>query len=130
MKDLKDFINEHSDKNITEGSKHFKLETDERNSLAEVIGYILGNIGEDEDIKKFDIIMKQLSKEEFDQLQSLYDCLDDEETYPTINRNIIIDDIELIKKVINMINDAVDAGDLNLDDNLSYDLSDVLDKIS
>lgn len=104
---------------IFEKSKYFTLTDDERNSLAECIGYITGNLGDIDDIKSFEIIKKELSEEELKQLNSLYDCLDDKQTYPKINRNIIKDDLELIKKVIYLIEE----------NDLDYDLSDIYEKI-
>lgn len=104
---------------IFEQSKYFTLTDDERDSLIECCGYITGNLGDVDDIKKFEVIKKELSEEELQQLNSLYDCLDDKETYKKINKNIVKDDIELIKKIIYLISE----------NDLDYDLSDIYEKI-
>lgn len=114
MKDIKEYINE---------SKNFKLESDERQALADLIGMLCGNIGNDEDINKLKSVIDQLSKEEIKQLDNLHDCLDDEETYKKINRNTIIDDIPLIKKIYKLMNDNNLLGE-------QWDLIDALEKIN
>ena len=104
---------------IFEKSKYFTLTDDERNSLVECIGYITGDLGDIDDIKNFETVKKELSEAELKQLGDLYDCLDDKQTYPKINRNIIKDDLELIKKVIYLIGE----------NDLDYDLSNIYEKI-
>lgn len=104
---------------IFEKSKYFTLTDDERDSLIECCGYITGNLGDIDDIKNFETVKKELSEEELKQLNSLYDCLDDKATYKKINRNIIKDDLELIKKIIYLIGE----------NDLDYDLSDIYEKI-
>ena len=104
---------------IFEKSKYFTLTDDERNSLVECIGYITGNLGDIDDIKNFETVKKELSEAELKQLDNLYDCLENDETYPKINRNIIKDDLELIKKVIYLIGE----------NDLDYDLSNIYEKI-
>ena len=100
---------------IFEKSKYFILTDDERNSLIECTGYITGNLG---DIKNFETVKKELSEDELKQLNNLYDCLEDKQTYPKINRNIIKDDLELIKKIIYLIGE----------NDLDYDLSGIYEK--
>ena len=104
---------------IFEKSKYFTLTDDERNSLVECIGYITGDLGDIDDIKNFETVKKELSEDELKQLSDLYDCLEDKQTYPKINRNIIVDDLELIKKIIYLIGE----------NDLDYDLSNIYEKI-
>ena len=114
MKDIKEFINE---------SKNFKLESDERQALSDLVGMLCGNIGDDADIKQLKPVIDQLSKDEIKQLDSLHDCLDDGETYKKINRNNIIDDIPLLKKIYGLMEDNDLLGE-------QWDLIDALDKIN
>ena len=97
MKSINDYINE---------SKNFKLTDSEREALSDCIGVICGNLGDEEDQNEFKPVIDSLNSDEISQLENLYDCLDDDQTYKYINRNIIIDDIPLIKKLYKLMNDV------------------------
>lgn len=106
---------------ITEG-RQFTLKEYERTELGNIIGFITGNIGDEEDIAPYKDLKDSLSKEELEQLDNLYDLLDDEENWPKINKCIIKDDIPLIIKCL----DWADEEGL-MDEN--WDLMDAYDKI-
>lgn len=115
MKTLVEFINE---------SKYFKLTDSERDDLALAIGNLTGMIGDDDEIKKFKEFKDSLSKEEIEKFEDLYNyVLDNKNDYPTINKNIIKDEIPLIKKMI----EWMDNNDMLIDD---YELLNILDKIN
>ena len=113
MKNINQYINE---------SKYFKLEDDERQALSDFVGVVCGNLGDDEDQNELKDVINELDNDEISQLKYLHDLLDNNQTYKSINRNMIIDDIPLIKKLYKLMND----NDL-LDEN--WDLIDALEKI-
>lgn len=114
MKDISKFL--------IESSKYFTLNDDERSALSELAGILCGNLGDEDDAKHFDKVITQLSKDEIEQLDLLHDFLDDVNTYKKVNRSNIKDDIPLIQKIYNLLND----NDL-LDE--QWDLIDALEKI-
>ena len=81
MKTLKDYIFE---------SRYFKFTDDERAAVADLVGFLTGAIGEDADIKKYAEYWNVLSNDEQEQMNELYDVLDNEQDWPVINRNNII----------------------------------------
>jgi len=113
MKAIIQYINE---------SKYFKLEDDERRALSDFIGVVCGNLGEQEDQEELKAVIDPLEDKEILQLRELHDVLDDDQTYKSINRNNIIDDIPLIKKIYKLLidNDLLDE---------QWDLMDALEKI-
>lgn len=113
MKNINQYINE---------SKYFKLEDDERQALSDFVGVVCGNLGDDEDQNELKNVINELDNDEISQLKYLHDLLDNNQTYKSINRNMIIDDIPLIKKLYKLMDD----NDL-LDEN--WDLIDALEKI-
>ena len=113
MKSINQFINE---------SKNFKLENNERKALSDFIGIVCGNLGDQEDQEKIKSVIDTLEDKEILQLRDLHDCLDDEQTYKSINRKTIIDDIPLIKKLYKLMDDN------NLLDK-QWDLMDAFEKI-
>ena len=108
---------------ITEAKNYFKLESDERDALATLVGIICGNLGEDEEIKFYKDLFDSFSDKEKDQLNMLHDVLEDTETYKQINRNNIKNDIPLLKKIYTWMSEK-DAFKEN------WDLIDVLEKIN
>lgn len=117
MKTLKEYIFE---------SKYFTLTPGERDALASIVSIITGAIGDEDAAKKYDDLKKELSKEEIDSLDELYTyVLDDKQTYPTINRNILIPERDLIIKIIKWLdeNDAWYEGN-------DYELVEILDKLT
>ena len=113
MKSINQFINE---------SKNFKLEDNERQALSDFIGIVCGNLGDQKDQEKIKSVIDPLEDKEILQLRDLYDCLDDKQTYKSINRKTIIDDIPLIKKLYKLMDDN------NLLDE-QWDLIDAFEKI-
>ena len=114
MKDIKEFL-------INE-SKNFLLSEYERKALAELIGIMSGNLGEDRDIEFYKPLYDSLADEEKEQLEQLYEVLDDEYTYKKINRNMIIDDIPILIKIYEWIDDNDAFGE-------NWDLINAFDKI-
>ena len=114
MKTLKEYIFE---------TRYFKFTDGERAAVAELVGLLTGNIGEDADIKKYSEYWNVLSDDEQQQMNDLYDVLDDTNNWPVINRNIIKDDIELLANFLNW----VDENDLWEDSD--YEGPDALEKI-
>ena len=108
---------------INEAKKFFKLENNEREALATLVGIICGNLGEEKETKFYKDLFDSLSKEEQKQLNMLYDVLEDTETYKQINRNNIKDDITLLKKIYDWMSEK-DAFKEN------WDLIDALEKIN
>ena len=85
MKAINNYINE---------SKNFKLTESERDTLSDFIGVICGNLGDDEDQNELKDVINELDNDEISQLKYLHDLLDNNQTYKSINRNMIIDDID------------------------------------
>lgn len=107
---------------IIEGTKNFTLNDSERDALASFIGTLSGNLGEDEEIQSLDVIRKGLTPDEINQLDDLYDFLDNTETYKKVNRSNLKDEISLIQKIYNLATIA------NVLDE-QWDLIDALEKI-
>ncbi len=114
MKSLITYINE---------TRYFKLTESERDAIASLVGLLTGNIGEDSEIKKYSEYWNVLSDEEKQQMNDLYDVLDDTNNWPVINRNNIKDDII---PLINFLN-WVDENDLWGD--YEYEGPDALEKL-
>ena len=106
MKTLKDYIFE---------SRYFKFTDYERAAVAELVGFLTGAIGEDADIKKYSEYWNVLSNDEQEQMNELYDVLDDEQNWPVINRNNIKDDIELLTNFLNWVDENDLWGDADYD---------------
>lgn len=85
---------------ITEAKNYFKLTDNERRQLENVVGIVSGNLGDDEDTKHYQTLIDQFDEDEIRQLDLLYDYLSDTETYKTVSRNGLIDDIELVKRIV------------------------------
>lgn len=114
MKTLKDYIFE---------ARYFKFTDGERAAVAELVGLLTGNIGEDEDIKEYSEYWNVLSDDEQKQMNELYDVLDDEQNWPVINRNNIKDDIELLANFLNWVDENDLWGDAD------YEGPDALEKL-
>jgi len=114
MKDFKEFINE--------GKKYFKLEEDERQALATFTGILCGDLGDDDERKELQKVIDSLDEKDIKQISDLYSFLEDNVTYKSVNRNNIIDDIPLIKKLYKLMDD----NDLL---NEQWDLIDAFEKI-
>ena len=103
MKTLKDYIFE---------SRYFKFTDDERAAVADLVGFLTGAIGEDAEIKKYSEYWNVLSNDEQEQMNELYDVLDNEHNWPVINRNIIKDDIKLLANFLNWVDENDLWGDV------------------
>lgn len=115
MKDL--------NKYILEKKKTFELNIDERRALETLIGTVLGNLGEDDEIKQFKRFMDSLSDEEKKDLESLYDMLSDTYTYKKIyQKNVMPEEIALINKLYHYCDDNDMLGE-------RWDLIDAFEKI-
>lgn len=97
---------------ITEAKNYFKLTDNERRQLENVVGIVSGNLGDDEDTKHYQTLIDQFDEDEIKQLDLLYDYLSDTETYRTVSRNGLIDDIELIKRIVAWLDED---GELEMD---------------
>ena len=94
--------------------KQFRLESNERDALAELIGMMTGALGEDEDIKKHEQFISSLSKEEQNQLSELYDVLSDKQSYRTVNSSILKYDIPVLKKVSKYMSNNAEGDEYDL----------------
>ena len=106
FRSLNEYINE---------SRYFKLTEGERAAIASLVGLLTGNTGEDEDAKKYAEYWGVLSDDEQQQMNDLYDVLDDTYNWPVINRNNIKDDIELLANFLNWVDENDLWGDYEYD---------------
>ena len=98
----------------------FTLEESERDSLCELVGYASGMLGDEEDFMPFEDFRMSLNERETDDLENLFDLLDNYENYKKItNKNILENDINVLLKLSNYLED--------FDDNDEY--KDALDNI-
>lgn len=112
MKDIISYINESKCRN-------FILSTDERNRLSEIIGYASTNLGDDNEMNKFESFRNSLSEQELKDMNNLYDTLNDIYTYPKFTNKIITNvDINICNKLFAYLS--------NLNE---WDLSDVAETI-
>jgi len=82
------------------------LSEGERDGISIVLGYITKAYGEEEDFTKYDVVRNSLSDEELKQLDDLlFYVIDDKQDYRTINKRILKDDIPLLNKVYNILDD-------------------------
>ena len=114
MKDIKEYI--------VEGSNNFTLNDHERTALAELIGVMTGNIGEESDNDAYADLYRIFNDEEKEQLNDLYSFLDDRQTYKVANRSNMKADLKLLERIFKWIDDNDAWGD-------NYDLQDAYDKI-
>ena len=115
MKTFKDYL-------ITK-AKNFRFTQEEREALANFVGIICGDLGDDDDFENVDLIIQNLTQAEIEELSNLYNyCLDDEQTYSYVNRTMIIDEIPLLKKIYHIIEKNDLFGE-------QWDLMDAFDKI-
>lgn len=70
-------------------SQKFKLTEDERSSVAQQLGFLLGYLGDKKDIEKFNNYKESLCTDDIELLNEIYDLLDDTTTYYTINNSIL-----------------------------------------
>lgn len=98
MKDLNIYLNE---------SRQYALSEDERTALDVLIGFLTGNLGDTEDIEKFDDFKKTLSKDELDEFENIYDYLDDDVTFKKVRISSMWTDIrkETLRKFLQYVCD-------------------------
>lgn len=108
MKDIVSYINESK-------RRHFILSTDERNRLSEIIGYASANLGDDNETKKFESFRNSLSEQELEDMNNLYDTLNDIYTYPKFTNKIMTnEDINICNKLFEYLSNLTE-----------WDLSDI-----
>ena len=112
MKDIISYINESK-------CRHFILSDDERDRLSEIIGYASANFGDDNETNKFKSFRNSLSEQELEDMNNLYDTLNDIYTYPKFTNKIITnEDINICNKLFAYLS--------NLNE---WDLSDIAETI-
>lgn len=94
------------------------LSQSEREGMEVVLGIICGYYGADDDDKRYEIVKEQLSPEELNQLDEICTyVLADEQGHKTVSDRVLKDDIPLLRKVYNII----DNNDLFKDSQGDYD---------
>lgn len=82
------------------------LSQSEREGMEVVLGIICGYYGADDDDKRYEIVKEQLSPEELNQLDEICTyVLADEQGHKTVSDRVLKDDIPLLRKVYNIIDD-------------------------
>ena len=94
----------------------------EREALTEFIGVLSGNIGDKDDHSAYEEVYKILNNEEKEQLDALYEFLEDTRTYKKANNSTMKGDIALLKSIYNIMANNNAFGD-------NYDLIDAFEKI-
>ena len=94
-----------SSRQIKSSANKFKLDQSERDALVCVIGFVLGALGEEEDIETYSVAKDVLSEKELKALDHLWSyVLDSDYTYPEITDEILdADEIVLLKKVYDVL---------------------------
>ena len=104
---------------ITESKKSFNISSDDREALATLLGFAVGDLGDDDDIAQFELFVNDLSEDEKICLQDLSDLFGDTNNYPKITHmNLNKEEKLLINKFLNYIEDNCD----NLLDEYSYEI--------
>lgn len=107
---------------ITEAKGNWSFSEYQRQALGTVIGFMTGNLGDDDEIARYEEFKKSLSDKELKQFNDLFDLFDDEHTYKKINSRMVKDEMEILKRFAQYIED----NDLADDD---WDLIDAYEKI-
>lgn len=82
------------------------LNNSERDGLSEVLGYITKVYGDDVDFEKYDVVRNALSGDELKRLEDLLIyTIDDREYCKTVNKRILKDDLPLLNKVYEVLDD-------------------------
>ena len=114
MNNLKDYI--------TEAKRNWSFSDYQRQSLCTAIGNMIGALGDEDDMDKYVDFRKTLSKDELKQFNDLYDLFDDEYTYHKINSRMIKNELPLLTRFAQFIEDN-DIADKD------WDLIDAYEKI-
>jgi hypothetical protein len=107
---------------ITEAKGNWSFSDYQRQSFCTAIGNMIGALGDEDDMDKYVDFRKTLSKDELKQFNDLFDLFDDEATYHKINSRMIKDEMEILKRFAQYIEDN------DIADN-DWDLIDAYEKI-
>lgn len=91
-------------KSALDKNKQFTLTQSEREALEVMLSFVTGAYGDDEEVAKFKVVRDSLTPEEIEQIDDL--CmyvLADDQNYKTISSRQIKDDMELLNKVYNLL---------------------------
>lgn len=107
---------------ITEAKGNWSFSEYQRQSLGTEIGFMTGNLGDEDEIARYEEFKKTLSDKELKQFNDLFDLFDDEHTYKKINSRMIKNEMEILKRFAQYIedNDLADG---------DWDLIDAYEKI-
>ena len=107
---------------ITEAKGNWSFSDYQRQSFGTAIGNMIGALGDEDDMDKYVDFRKTLSKNELKQFNDLFDLFDDEATYHKINSRMVKDEMEILKRFAQYIedNDLADG---------DWDLIDAYEKI-
>ena len=96
-------------------TKYFRFTEEERAAVTELVGYLTSNIGEESDIKKYSEYWNVLADDEKEQMNDLYDFVEDVHNWPIVNRNNIKDDISALREFLNWVDEKDLWGDCEYD---------------
>lgn len=113
MKSIIEYINE---------GKSWSLSDYQRQAFGTELGFMTSNLGDEDEIAKYEDFRKTLSDKELKQFSDLFDLFDDEQTYRKINSRMVKDELPLLKRFAQFIDDN-DLADRN------WDLIDAYEKI-
>lgn len=107
---------------ITEAKGNWSFSEYQRQALGTAIGFMTGALGDDDEIARYEEFKKSLSDKELKQFNDLFDLFDDEHTYKKINSRMVKDEMEILKRFAQYIedNDLADG---------DWDLIDAYEKI-
>lgn len=114
MRSLNEYINE--------AKGNWSFSEYQRQSFGTAIGFMTGNLGDEDEIARYEEFKKTLSDKELKQFNDLFDLFDDEHTYKKINSRMVKDEMEILKRFAQYIedNDLADG---------DWDLIDAYEKI-
>lgn len=121
MKNIQEYINEQL---LVEGSWSFNRS--ERDAFIVVVGYLTGNYGYEDDFEQFASFKNTLTDDEIKKFNEIFDILDDEYTYKKVGSRVFKEDLPLLKKFAEWIDD----NDITREGNsFNWDLMDAIEKI-
>lgn len=107
---------------ITEAKGNWSFSDYQRQAIGTAIGNMIGALGDEDDMDKYVEFRKSLSDKELKQFNDLFDMFDDEVTYHKINSRMVKDELPLLKRFAQFIEDN------DIADN-DWDLIDAYEKI-
>lgn len=113
MKSIIEYINE---------GKSWSLSDYQRQAFCTELGFMTGNLGDSDEIAKYEEFRKTLSDKELKQFNDLFDLFDDEQTYRKINSRMVKDELPLLKRFAEYLDLEDIAGN-------NWDLIDAYEKI-